>query len=168
MKGNKGITLIALVITIIVLLILAGISIAMLTGGNGLLTKAAEAEVQNVRGEACDKINTAINACYAEILSHQYGVGEDLLNSSAAETIKNNNDFSISHGKIEVTHADTDGITITWTPDETKDKDYGDPIEGKIVKDTVNSEKKKIPYTVTAATINQKAAEASASASPAG
>lgn len=43
-KSNKGITLIALVITIIVLLILAGISIATLTGENGVLTKASEAE----------------------------------------------------------------------------------------------------------------------------
>lgn len=42
--ASKGITLIALVITIIVLLILAGISIAMLTGENGILTKAANAE----------------------------------------------------------------------------------------------------------------------------
>ena len=42
MKENniKGITLIALVITIIVLLILAGVSIAMLTGQNGILTQA--------------------------------------------------------------------------------------------------------------------------------
>ena len=38
--ANKGITLIALVITIIILLILAGISIAMITGENGILTKA--------------------------------------------------------------------------------------------------------------------------------
>ena len=35
---SKGITLIALVVTIIVLLILAGISISMLTGQNGILT----------------------------------------------------------------------------------------------------------------------------------
>ena len=35
-KGEKGITLIALVITIIVLLILAGVSISMLTGENGI------------------------------------------------------------------------------------------------------------------------------------
>ena len=39
-KEGKGITLIALVITIIVLLILAGVSIAMLTGNNGILTQA--------------------------------------------------------------------------------------------------------------------------------
>ena len=40
LKNNKGITLIALVITIIVLLILAGVSIAMLTGENGILNQA--------------------------------------------------------------------------------------------------------------------------------
>ena len=39
-NSNNGITLIALIITIIVLLILAGVSIAMLTGDNGILTQA--------------------------------------------------------------------------------------------------------------------------------
>ena len=43
-KKNFGITLIALVVTIIVLLILAGISISMLTGQNGILNRAAEAK----------------------------------------------------------------------------------------------------------------------------
>ena len=43
-KQEKGITLIALVVTIIVLLILAGISISMLTGQNGILNRAAEAK----------------------------------------------------------------------------------------------------------------------------
>ena len=43
-KSSRGITLIALVITIIVLLILAGISISMLSGDNGILQKAAEAK----------------------------------------------------------------------------------------------------------------------------
>ena len=41
---EKGITLIALVITIIVLLILAGVSISMLTGDNGILTQAQRAK----------------------------------------------------------------------------------------------------------------------------
>jgi len=43
-KRNNGITLIALVITIIVLLILAGVSIAMLTGENGILNQANKAK----------------------------------------------------------------------------------------------------------------------------
>ena len=42
--NNSGITLIALVVTIIVLLILAGVSINMLTGQNGILNRAAEAK----------------------------------------------------------------------------------------------------------------------------
>ena len=43
-RKNEGITLIALVITIVVLLILAGVTIATLTGNNGILTKANEAK----------------------------------------------------------------------------------------------------------------------------
>ena len=46
MKRNKGITLIALVITIIVLLILAGVAIAMLSGENGILGKTAKAKTK--------------------------------------------------------------------------------------------------------------------------
>ena len=46
LKQKKGITLIALVITIIVLLILAGVSIAMLTGENGILTQAQRAKTE--------------------------------------------------------------------------------------------------------------------------
>ncbi len=46
-KNKNGITLIALVVTIIVLLILAGVSISMLTGQNGILNRAAEAKEKN-------------------------------------------------------------------------------------------------------------------------
>ena len=46
LKNKKGITLIALVITIVVLIILAAVSIAMLTGENGLITKAEQAKDQ--------------------------------------------------------------------------------------------------------------------------
>ncbi len=49
-KNEKGITLIALVITIIVLLILAGVSIAMLTGDNGIFTRANESKIQTALG----------------------------------------------------------------------------------------------------------------------
>ena len=44
-ENNRGITLIALVITIIILLILAGVTLATLTGDNGIITKAREAEL---------------------------------------------------------------------------------------------------------------------------
>ena len=48
LKSERGITLIALVITIIVLLILAGVSIATLTGDNGILTRASDAKIETV------------------------------------------------------------------------------------------------------------------------
>lgn len=43
LKGQKGVTLVALVVTIIVLIILAGVSIAMAVGSNGIATRAEEA-----------------------------------------------------------------------------------------------------------------------------
>ena len=49
-NNTDGITLIALVITIIVLLILAGVSIATLTGSNGLLTRANDAKIETALG----------------------------------------------------------------------------------------------------------------------
>ena len=67
MKGEKekntngGITLIALVITIIVLLILAGVSIAMLTGENGVLTKASEASLENDFASVKEGISLAVS-----------------------------------------------------------------------------------------------------------
>ena len=54
LRKENGITLIALVITIIVLLILAGVSIAMLTGENGILSQAQKADVET-RGAAVEE-----------------------------------------------------------------------------------------------------------------
>jgi len=59
-KKNNGITLIALVITIIILLILAGISIAMLTGENGILTKAWQAKDSYQKEAAREKVQIAV------------------------------------------------------------------------------------------------------------
>ena len=55
-KKQTGITLIALVITIIVLLILAGVSIAMLTGNNGILTQANQAKENTKVATAKEKV----------------------------------------------------------------------------------------------------------------
>ncbi len=63
-EKNKGITLIALVITIIVLIILAGVSIAMLTGENGILTQVAEATKATEEAEIEERITLAINGSY--------------------------------------------------------------------------------------------------------
>ena len=69
-KRENGITLIALVITIIVLLILAGVSIAMLTGENGILTQATNAKEETIEAEDKEKIQIAINE--AQISNNGY------------------------------------------------------------------------------------------------
>ncbi len=57
---TKGITLIALVITIIVLLILAGVTIATLTGENGILSKATEASNKTEEKNAEEEVKIAV------------------------------------------------------------------------------------------------------------
>ena len=69
MRNQKGITLIALVITIIVLLILAGVSIAMLTGQNGILTQANSARTETAQAEAVERINLELAALRAKALA---------------------------------------------------------------------------------------------------
>ena len=59
-KKQNGITLIALIITIIVLLILAGVSIGMLTGKNGIMNNAKEAKTETEYKSAEEKVNLAI------------------------------------------------------------------------------------------------------------
>ena len=66
LKENKGITLIALVITIIVLLILAGVTIATLTGDNGILTKTNNAKAQTDEAAEREAIGIAYNGAIAE------------------------------------------------------------------------------------------------------
>ena len=59
-ESEKGITLIALVITIIVLLILAVVSIAMLTGENGILSKASNAKKKHLIAQYEEELNLCI------------------------------------------------------------------------------------------------------------
>ena len=58
-KGDRAITLIALIVTIVVLLILAGVSINMLTGENGLITRAKDAKDELIVGEEREQVELA-------------------------------------------------------------------------------------------------------------
>ena len=69
MRNQKGITLVALVVTIVVLLILAGVSIAMLSGDNGIITNAKNAALANTEGEVIDRMNLAFSTVKAEIMA---------------------------------------------------------------------------------------------------
>lgn len=68
-KKEKGITLVALVVTIVVLLILAGVSISLVLSNNGVINKAKESKTQyqnaanyeqNILGQGTDLINSLL------------------------------------------------------------------------------------------------------------
>ena len=63
-KNAKGITLIALIITIIVLLILAGVTIATLTGDNGILTQAGKAKDKTTEAESIERVQVEVAGSY--------------------------------------------------------------------------------------------------------
>ena len=94
MKNNKGITLIALVVTIIVLLILAGVSIAMLTGKNGILNNARRTSTENAYYSAEERVKLAYMAVRTEIMSQTVKDGsydptkEDTTTNPAVHNVK--------------------------------------------------------------------------------
>lgn len=63
-QEEKGITLIALVITIIVLLILAGVTIATLTGDNGILNQAGKAKDKITEAESIERVQVEVAGSY--------------------------------------------------------------------------------------------------------
>ena len=77
-NNSNGITLIALVITIIVLLILAGISISMLSGDNGVLTKTTEAKIKTEKSQIIENAKLDILTQITE------NKGEDISNIQLA------------------------------------------------------------------------------------
>ena len=126
MKGNKGITLIALVITIIVLLILAGVSIAMLSGENSILNRASTAGKESSVSSAKEKIALAINEAITEHYGKVYADGQtDALLTSINTNIDNAVADIKKDGKMDAAYTtkvtdDANGtITVTCKGDNT-------------------------------------------------
>ena len=92
---NKGITLIALVITIIVLLILAGVTIATLIGENGNLNQAENSKTETLKASALEMINLAITS-----------------NKTEDDNTLLNNLQEIENAEIEIINIDAYYVTI--------------------------------------------------------
>ena len=82
----KGVTLIALAVTIIVMLILAGVTISALTGNSGITTKANEARYENMIGQIKEIVNITIS-------------------EMKADAIENNTSFTLAEQKEKVIEA---------------------------------------------------------------
>ena len=95
LKENKGITLIALVITIIVLLILAGVTIATLTGDNGILKKAGDAKTQTEQAKEDENLKIAIAGSYGTDGKLNLKDLKDNLENQGIDYDKNNTGFPL-------------------------------------------------------------------------
>ena len=101
-KEIKGITLISLAVTIVVLLILAGISINTVIGDNGIIKKAQSSAELTKESEAKEIINRTIMEFY---LTNEYETLEDFLNTK------------VSEGRIDKVEKNADGTLKVWKND---------------------------------------------------
>ena len=120
MRNQKGITLIALVITIIVLLILAGVSIAMLTGQNGILNQANKAKNDTNSAEIAERINMELNAFKADILA--YGSIKDETKTAAEKSLGTGYTINTTANPATITHDDTEKVGSIYTTDSGEHK----------------------------------------------
>lgn len=86
MKNNKGITLIALIVTIIVLLILAAIGVIAVTNNNGIFTQADQAKKENAKGEIIEKLKIKVmDVSLNEVGNNNSKVTLDILKNTLAQ-----------------------------------------------------------------------------------
>ena len=131
-NGNRGITLIALVITIIVLLILAGVSIAMISGENSILSNATKARRNKAIGDVKEQVLLAINTAFTEynakLATRELEEGKklyDYLNDALSESnLKSNNN------EVEY-HYYSNTVTIKYKKDNTTIRGTLNPETGK-------------------------------------
>ena len=130
LKNRKGITLIALVITIIILLILAGVTITMLTGDNGILKQATNAREANSKAEFEEQVKLAVIASRVNDTANiDLKILEEEINKISGITITksadNNLPWTVKKGSYEVTITADGTITSNTTgkDDSKKDED---------------------------------------------
>lgn len=92
-KNVKGITLVSMVITIIVMLILAGVSISMVVGDNGVLTRASEGSVKTNLSSVESDIGLSITSNQTEYFARFSESAAMAGNKQTYLTVENLNEF---------------------------------------------------------------------------
>ena len=124
---QKGITLIALVITIIVLLILAGVSIATLTGQNGILTRANDAKEQTEIASEKEQVELAAAAALADARGGE--IQQGVLEEELGKYFKAGN-YEVEPGTNE---DGTEGYVVTITENDENGRKYFVDKDGNVL-----------------------------------
>lgn len=124
MKNQKGITLVALVVTIVVLLILAGVTIALvMNSGTSIFGNARKAGTETNTNSVKELISSAFMAAQTNYLARDEEVYQDVtdfLSTDAASKFAD--DFKKEAGFLNVEYAADPTVTIVkegTSPDET-------------------------------------------------
>ena len=128
MKNNKGITLVALVVTIVVLLILAGVSINLVLGDNGIIAKAKEAQRKSAEASQNDLIGM-------NELAQQ--LGEKINGSTGSGSGNGGAGGSGAGTKVP---AEATAETAPYFPDNTFTKKEGTIDTGLVIQDASGNE----------------------------
>ena len=119
MKTNKGITLVALVITIIVLLILAGVSISLVVGDNGVLTQSQAASKNTSISQVKEDFETVVAGQVTTFMGEwAKDTSETLLSDASADKYLNTDYLDAADIKTKMTTSPK-GLTFD-TPTATK------------------------------------------------
>ena len=135
LKNKKGITLVALVVTIVVLLILAGVSINLVLGNNGIIVKAKDAETKSA--EASQNDLKGMNGLVSEMEGALAGSGSENGNTGSGNNfVTKNTEVTYPDGKVWIPEGfkvaddsastvqggvvieDKDGNQFVWVPVE--------------------------------------------------
>ena len=130
MKNNKGITLVALVVTIVVLLILAGVSINLVLGNNGIIAKAKEAETKSA--EASQNDLKGMNGLVSEM--------EGALAGNGSTGSGSGNGGAGGSGTGTKVPAEATAETAPYFPDNTFTKKEGTIDTGLVIQDASGNE----------------------------
>ena len=98
-KRHKGITLIALIITIIVLLILAGVTIAMVVGDNGILKRSNEAKDETTIAKIQEEVDLAVADLVIEYQTRNHVTS----NSNSDDQVKAMDEILVAVNESDVT-----------------------------------------------------------------
>ena len=128
LQHNKGITLIALIVTIVVLLILAGVSIAVITGDNGVIKSANQAKTEQRGGTVEDRVAVwKAGKATSEYTHRETKTEDEMLNDLINDKLLFEDEIDRENKKItigskEIDYSTGNGNGLKLEPDNGKEE----------------------------------------------
>ena len=150
LKNKNGITLIALVVTIVVLLILAGVTLNLVLDNNGIIQKSKEARSETIFADEKEKVEMAyVSAALKKLgdtvtaeelqeeLDLSVGTGKTVVTTNGDGTLNvlfnaTGNNYSVDNGAVEKIEIDNTKMAIFGTGEEVAKKMYALAQDGSI------------------------------------